>query len=124
MTGGRPSPYKAQEVAKGIEQHIKDCKWHSYLPTVEGLAIHLNVNRSTIYEWRQKHEEFSDIIERMLALQASQLIQNGLVGHYNSTITQTPPHEASRRGRPAVQGQGRRHDGRQAAYGDQVTFDD
>ena len=33
------------------------------------------------------HEEFHDIFEQLRAAQASQLIQNGLVNNYNSTIT-------------------------------------
>lgn len=87
MAGGRPSDYDAERIGKEIIAFINDCKTHFYLPTVEGLAVHLSVSRSTIYEWRNEHREFSDILEQLLALQASMLIQNGLKGEFNATIT-------------------------------------
>src|SRR4051794_17210758 len=57
------------------------------LPSVAGLARHLNVARSTIYEWAEIHEAFSDILEDILAEQEKRLAENGLAGDYNSTIT-------------------------------------
>ena len=87
MAAGRPSEYDAERIGAAISDYIGACKAHAYLPTVEGLAVHLSVNRSTIYEWRKEHPEFSDILEQILALQASMLIQNGLKGEFNSTIT-------------------------------------
>jgi hypothetical protein len=87
MAAGRPSQYDAVNVAKATSKYIEDCKHQFYLPTVEGLAVHLCVARSTIYEWAKTYPEFSDILEALLAAQGSQLIQNGLKGEYNSTIT-------------------------------------
>jgi len=84
---GRPTEYEPGTVAKEVERYISFCKEQAYLPTVEGLAVHLCVARSTIYKWADDHEEFSDILEQLLAAQASQLIQNGLVNNYNATIT-------------------------------------
>lgn len=63
------------------------CKEQSYLPTIEGLAVHLMAARSSIYLWAEQHSEFSDILEQLVAAQPSQLLQNGLVGDYNPTIT-------------------------------------
>jgi hypothetical protein len=87
MAGGRPSPYVADEIAKGVTAYIESAHSDNFLPTVEGLAVHLCVARSTFYEWAENHPEFSDILEQLLAAQGSQLIQNGLVGTYNPTIT-------------------------------------
>jgi DNA-packaging protein gp3 len=87
MAAGRPSEYDPIKVAKATSKYIEDCKNQFYLPTVEGLAVHLCVARSTIYEWAKTYPEFSDILEALLAAQGSQLIQNGLKGEYNSTIT-------------------------------------
>lgn len=56
------------------------------LPTVEGLAIHMGINKDTIYEWCKIHNEFSDVIEELLAYQARELINKGLSGDYNPTI--------------------------------------
>jgi DNA-packaging protein gp3 len=84
---GRPPKYDAVLATQGVKDYIEKCQQKNFLPTVEGLAVELNLARSTIYEWRQTHSEFSDVVERMLAGQASQLIQNSLVGQYNASIT-------------------------------------
>jgi len=93
------------------EEHIdkdgmKHVKWVHQLkvkiPTIEGLAVRLNLSRSTVYEWSARlskedeagmepeliklREEFSYIIENLLSLQAERLLDNGLSGTYNSTI--------------------------------------
>lgn len=56
------------------------------LPTVEGLAVHLEISRETVYKWAEEKQEFSDIVEKLKALQATRLINNGLAGTYNPTI--------------------------------------
>jgi DNA-packaging protein gp3 len=88
----RPSEYEAAKIAKGVSDYIASCKTNNYLPTIEGLAVHLGVWRSTLYDWADPksdvyHKEFHDIFEQLRAAQASQLLQNGLVNNYNSTIT-------------------------------------
>lgn len=92
MKVGRPEEYDAESVAKAVKKYVSDCKAKNFLPTIEGLAVHLGKHRSTLYEWSNPngdfyHEEFSDILEQLKAAQASQLIQNGLIGHYNATLT-------------------------------------
>jgi len=84
---GRPLEYEAVKIAKGVAAYITASKKQHYLPTIEGLAVHLCVARETLYAWAKKFPEFSDIFEQLRAAQASQLIQNGLIGTYNSTIT-------------------------------------
>lgn len=51
------------------------------------MAVFLGVNRSTLYLWAEKYPEFSDILEQAMARQAQALIENGLTGAFNSTIT-------------------------------------
>lgn len=87
MAAGRPVEYDAEKIAKGVFAYVSLCERKSYLPTIEGLAVHLTVARSTLYEWADKYPEFSDILEQLKAAQASQLIQNGLMGLYNATLT-------------------------------------
>lgn len=105
MPAGRPTVYSEKITSKSreylsvcvdeIEEYHKTRgeKHNSYerlvkvnLPTIEGLASHLGVARSTLYAWRDKYIEFSDILEALLAQQAVSLINNGLSGNYNSTI--------------------------------------
>ncbi len=57
------------------------------LPSIEGLAVFLEVHRSTIYDWKDKFPEFSDILEKILAVQADSLMNNGLNGKWNATIS-------------------------------------
>lgn len=94
MAGGRPSEYndnmlvKAQEYLAATHDFYDDKRGADVvnLPTIEGLAIHLNVARSTLYLWKEEHGEFSDILDRLQEFQAQRLINKGLSGNYNSTI--------------------------------------
>lgn len=56
------------------------------LPTIEGLAVFMGINKDTIYEWCKVNEEFSDVIEQLRATQADRLVNNGLSGDYNPNI--------------------------------------
>jgi hypothetical protein len=87
MGAGRPTTYDAIKVAKAVVAYVKKRQQQHFLPTIEGLAVHIEVARATLYEWASEHPEFSDILEQLKAAQADQLIQNGLVGHFNATIT-------------------------------------
>ena len=82
------NPVKKKDGKKRQDHVYKRVK----IPTVEGLAIHLGVSRSTIYEWiddidSSLRQEFSDTVERLKAIQAERLISNGLEGIYTPTIT-------------------------------------
>lgn len=107
-TRGRPSDYSA-EVLKKAEAYLKECvdqfsdyvrtksargnatEWRARLivklPSVAGLAVYLKVSRSSIYEWAKQHPEFSDMLERILAEQEKRVVENGLSGEYNATIS-------------------------------------
>ena len=56
------------------------------LPTIEGLAVYLQVHRDTLYEWEKQHPAFSDILAELRSEQADRLINSGLSGDYNPTI--------------------------------------
>jgi len=58
------------------------------LPSIEGLALYLGIDRSTIYDWESQEDkgEFSNIIGELRAKQARELINKGLSGDYNPTI--------------------------------------
>jgi len=72
----------AQEKKEGWVTH----KIKAKLPTIEGLALFLRVNRDTLYQWAKVHEDFSDIMDELRQEQADRLINSGLSGDYNPTI--------------------------------------
>jgi NAD/NADP transhydrogenase alpha subunit len=94
MAAGRPTLYN-DEIIREAWAYIQNTndEWDKAnsrlkvnVPTVEGLALHLEVTRSTVYLWQKEYSEFSDIIETLLQKQAQALINNGLSGSYNPTI--------------------------------------
>lgn len=93
MPAGRPTDYN-EEIAEKARQYLKLCKdkvrgttlLRVHLPSIAGLAIYLKISRSSVYEWRDAHPEFADILEEILATQEQRLIENGLSGQYNPTI--------------------------------------
>ena len=87
MAGGRPTEYDEKIVGKAVTNYITKCKSEYWLPTIEGLAVELEVGRKTLYRWAEAHDEFRHTLDILLSLQGSMLIQNGLKGEYNATIT-------------------------------------
>ncbi len=93
---GRPSDY-TPELQERAEAYLNDFDPESgVLPTIEGLALHLGISRQTVYAWRSEVKEgtkelakpeFTDIVERVLATQSKTLIEKGLVGDFNASIT-------------------------------------
>jgi len=86
MAGGRPTKYNAT-IQKKAEEYIKNLPQDEVVHTVEGLADHINVARSTVYKWRDEIEEFSDTLEIILRKQAKTLINRGLTGEFNAPMT-------------------------------------
>ena len=56
------------------------------LPTMEGFALFIGVPRRSLYDWRDKHEDFSHSLEKIVQAQQERLLDKGLSGEYNSTI--------------------------------------
>jgi len=85
----RPTTYSQEILDKAREYLGVYGTLDEVIPSVEGLAVYLDIARSTIYDWESQEEkqEFSDIIEKLLAKQAKELANKGLEGKFNSTIT-------------------------------------
>jgi len=89
----RPVEYKEEYVSKTIE-YINSCedsineigKLVVKLPSIEGLALYLDINKTTVYEWEKTYDEFSNVIDTLRGKQAEKLLNNGLSNTYNSTI--------------------------------------
>lgn len=94
--GGRPTEYD-ESFVELTEEYLRSCvdvdedresniKRQVKLPSIEGLALYLEVVKATIYDWEEKHKEFSYVIDKLRQKQAEKLLNNGLAGTYNHTI--------------------------------------
>jgi hypothetical protein len=87
---GRPSDY-TPEVINKINEYLEFAiPENQELPTVEGIALKLGINRDTVYEWAKVHPEFSDTLEELKLRQKEILIEIGIFGgkEINATIVQ------------------------------------
>lgn len=75
------------ELLESAEDYLSN--YTTQIPSVAGLALHLGVSRETIYAWDNDNisDKFSDILSRVRSLQETKLVDKGLTGEFNSTIT-------------------------------------
>lgn len=91
--GGRPTDYtpelleKAKEYVAQAATEALDNTPDGGLPSIAELALFLDINRDTLYEWGKQHQEFSDILKKLMTAQEMRLTDNGLSGKWNPTIT-------------------------------------
>jgi len=93
---GRPNEYKDEYVVKAAEYLLanKDTeevistglKLRVKLPTIEGFAVFIDVNKTSLYEWEKQHPLFSNALDKIRIEQKRRLLNKGLSGDYNSTI--------------------------------------
>jgi len=83
----RPTKYNEEMLEKAREYIVTHQEVGDEVPSVEGLAFFLNVNRDTLYEWAIEYDEFSDTLGTIKNKQARLLISGGLTGAYNAAIT-------------------------------------
>lgn len=57
------------------------------LPSIRGFAKFIGVSRKTIYNWRDENPDFAEALEEINQEQLERLINAGLEGSYNPTIT-------------------------------------
>mgnify|MGYP001574108914 CR=1 FL=1 len=98
MAAGRPTVL-TQEMLDSALEYVSDSDSMGVdvlLPTIDRLAIMLDVSRDTLYQWEKDATEkdasvllveFSYILMKLRAVQADKLIQNGLTNRYNPAVT-------------------------------------
>lgn len=84
---GRPNTLVEKREQAKLYLHGEWQTFGDIIPSIAGLACYLGVARETIYDWRDKDTEFSDIVKGILAMQERQLLNGGLSGDYNATIS-------------------------------------
>lgn len=105
-TMGRPSDYDGEKTCAIAREYIQSCidketTFHrtrgktsnSYdriiqanFPTIEGLALKLNIARRTIYEWADRYPDFNHMVEWLQSKQAEMILKNSASGNYNPMI--------------------------------------
>lgn len=86
--GGRPTSYSNEmlSTAKDYLENFKDV-YDDAIPSIAGLACVLGVSKSTVYLWRDSHQEFSDTLNRILTSQERNTLNGGVTGVFNPTIS-------------------------------------
>lgn len=82
---GRPTKC-TPELLEECHRYLKD---FNTLPSIAGLAVRLDVARETLQAWAKDEDkpEFSHIYGKLMSMQEDELIRNGLMGHFNASIT-------------------------------------
>lgn len=85
---GRPT-LLTDELRQAAMDYIENYQEHKHvMPSVVGMAIVLNIAKSTLYAWADDEaKEFSDTLEKCNDYQEHVLLNNGLTGAFNPTIT-------------------------------------
>jgi len=90
MTAGRPTKYTA-ELLEAARSYVDGgyAEQGDPAPLIAGLAINLGISRETVYAWASQDDkgEFSDIVSDLMATQERKLLQGGLSGEFNASIT-------------------------------------
>lgn len=84
---GRPSELPAMLIK--AEQYLMG-EWSvagDIIPSIAGLACYCGKSREAMYQYQRESSKFSDILDGILTLQENKLLNGGLGGTMNSTIT-------------------------------------
>lgn len=77
---GRPTKYDPSFI-QTAKEYIASCgREQTELPTIEGLAVKLDVDDDQINEWSKKYPDFHATIKALKHKQKNQLINDGLYG--------------------------------------------
>jgi hypothetical protein len=89
MAGGRPTDY-TPKIIKAAWDYANGgwIKAGDKVPSVAGLACEIGISRETCHAWaRDDDNEFSDILKLISRKQERELLNNGLSGDFNYSIT-------------------------------------
>jgi hypothetical protein len=79
--GGRPTKYNPDVIYPKIEEYLSMCsREQTKLPSVEGLALFLDVNKTTLFAWDKIYPEFSNYLKKLADTQKQQLMNDGMYG--------------------------------------------
>lgn len=85
---GRPSKYDPKYIGV-VDQYLKEAIPENMdIPTVEGLALRIDVSKPALYRWAKKHKEFRYALRKLKMTQYQHLLKTGIFGgkKINATI--------------------------------------
>lgn len=87
-TFGRPSKYN-KEIQLAADYYASDgfLEVGEVVPSAAGLACYLKISRSTIYEWKDCFQDFSDTLGKIEVKQETITLNGALRGALNATIS-------------------------------------
>lgn len=73
---GRPTKYEGDATLERVTEYFFDSKMvaDDNVPSIDGLAVYLGVDRGTVYNWMDKHPEFFNTVKRGEAHQTRAII--------------------------------------------------
>ena len=80
----RPTKY-TQNMPEKVRAYIKKCP--DAIPSIPGFTCIIGVCEKTIYNWKKNYPEFLQALRELHTAQHKELLNKGLTGQYNSTIT-------------------------------------
>lgn len=93
--GGRPSKYDPKYIQEMIDFFKRDYTMRKNgkseacdFPSIARFAVNIDVANSTIYEWANKHPEFSVALKKCQEMQEDIIVNNSLKGSYNGAFAQ------------------------------------
>lgn len=86
---GPPSKWNESIITKARHYLANYQDYGKNIPTVARLSQVLNISRDRIYKWAQQKDkkELKYILSELKCIQEAELLENGLTGDYNPTIT-------------------------------------
>ena len=84
---GRPSKFNDKTVPLAKEYLETYASQGHMIPSIQGLALFLDVAESTIYKWADENAQFSGMLDKIRTNQHMVLLNNGLNGQFNAAIT-------------------------------------
>jgi len=76
MGVGRPTKYNGDETIERTAEYFFDSMMvaEDRVPSIEGLAVYLGVDKNTVYAWMDRHPEFLSAIKRGEAHQTRAIV--------------------------------------------------
>ncbi len=84
----RPTDY-SEALLQKAKDYLHNLPEGEVVHSIEGMAQYVGVSRQTMYSWESQgiNKEFLDILEQIREKQAQTLVNKGLEGKFNSSIT-------------------------------------